>query len=64
MQRKTDFTIEAVPTNIRFLCPNCRAHVTIPWGDLDVPEYWGDDWGQVDCPDCGAAVELGDYEYD
>lgn len=60
--KKTDFTINQRPTSISFECPHCDYDVTISWRDLDVPEYWGDDWGEVECPNCGKTVSLGDYE--
>ena len=47
-----------------FECPHCGWDAEIPWNDLCVPEYWGDDWGAVLCPYCENEVELGDYDYD
>lgn len=61
---RTDFRIISRPVEITFVCPHCEVSQEINWRDLDVPEYWGDDWGEVDCPTCGKIVELGDYEYD
>ncbi|MGN0693166.1 MAG: hypothetical protein ACI4K7_12520 [Oscillospiraceae bacterium] len=61
---KTDFFIEQMPTSIKFECPHCSMDVVIPWDEIDVPEYWGDDWGTVECPVCGKSVELGDYDID
>lgn len=61
---KTDFHINVKPVSIDFECPHCGFHQEIPWGELDVPDYWGDDWGEVFCPGCEKAVELGDYDYD
>lgn len=59
---KTDFYINMRPHSISFECPHCECEVTVNWDDVDVPEYWGDDWGKVDCPDCGKIVSLGDYD--
>jgi uncharacterized Zn-finger protein len=36
--------------------------VEIDWGYVDVPDYWGDDWGEVECPYCEKTVRLGDYD--
>jgi endogenous inhibitor of DNA gyrase (YacG/DUF329 family) len=62
---RTDFTIVSAPVKIVFDCPHCNSTgVEISWKNLYVPEYWGDDWGEVMCPECGEMVELGDYDYD
>ena len=61
---KTDFIINQKPASITFECPHCNHEGTIDWWDVDVPEYWGDDWGEVECPCCGKTVLLGDYELD
>lgn len=58
----TDFYINQKPVSITFECPHCDYDVTVDWDDLDVPEYWGDDWGEIDCPHCGKVVSLGDYD--
>ena len=63
-KRRTDFRIISRPVEIVFECPHCEVSQEIKWGDMDVPEYWGDDWGEVECPTCGETVELGDYDYD
>lgn len=61
----TDFRIVSKPAYIEFECPHCHEQVTIIWDDLPfVPEYWGDDWHEVGCPECEKPVKLGDYEYD
>lgn len=62
--KETDFTINMRPESISFECPYCKSDVTINWRDLYVPEYWGDDWGEVECPHCDKTVLLGDYELD
>lgn len=64
MSGATGFHIDVKPVSITFVCPHCGEEVKIPWKNLDAPEYWGDDWGCVDCPECGGTVELGDHEYD
>lgn len=61
---KTDFYINQRLVSITFECPHCNCDVTIDWRDLFIPEYWGDDWGEIDCPNCGKTVSLGDYELD
>lgn len=61
---KTDFHINVRPVSIDFICPHCGFKQEIPWRDVAEPEYWGDDWGEVDCPRCEKTVELGDYDYD
>ncbi len=63
-KERTYFYIKQRPVAISFTCPHCDAEVEIPWKGMDVPEYWGDDWGPVECPECGEEVELGDYELD
>ena len=60
--KPTDFFINQKPVSISFYCPHCDFHVHIRWEDLDVPEYWGDDWGEVECPYCNNTVLLGDYD--
>lgn len=59
---RTDFFINQLPVSITFDCPHCRFTVKIPWNDVNVPEYWGDDWGEVECPYCEKTVRLGDYD--
>lgn len=63
-EKPTDFHIDVKPVSITFACPHCGQTVAVPWRELAVPEYWGDDWGYADCPDCGKEVKLGEYEYD
>ena len=62
--KRTDFHINVKPVSIDFECPYCHEEIDIRWADLCVPEYWGDDWGEVDCPECGKPVRLVDYDYD
>lgn len=57
-----DFRIISKPIEIVFMCPHCEWETIIPWEDIDVPFYWGDDWGQVKCSECGEIIQLGDYE--
>lgn len=64
MPERVDFRIISKPVAISFSCPHCGFTQEIAWGELDVPDYWGDDWGEVECPECKKTVELGDYEYD
>ncbi len=59
---KTDFYINERPVSITFKCPHCDWDVTIAWDCLNVPEYWGDDWGEIECPHCGKTILLGDYD--
>ena len=61
---KTDFIINQRPVSISFECPHCEYEVEIPWNEVDVPEYWGDDWCEIKCPHCEKTIELGDYELD
>ena len=60
----TDFTIVSAPVKINLCCPHCDNNISIPWKDVDAPEYWGDRWPDVKCPDCGREIQLGEYEYD
>ena len=57
---KVDFRIISKPVAISFCCPHCGFTQEIAWGELVVPDYWG----EVECPECNKTVELGDYEYD
>ena len=57
-----DFYINQRPVSISFECPHCLMDVEIDWGDVDVPEYWGDAWGHVECPYCEKEIKLGDYD--
>lgn len=61
---KTDFYIISKPVKISFACPHCDGEVEIPWNEMEPPECWSDDWGEVKCPDCGEPVKLGDFTYD
>ena len=61
---RIDFTIISTPVKIIFDCPHCGCEAEVPWQLVDVPEYWGDDWGKVECSICGKIVQLGDYNYD
>ena len=63
-QRLIDFHINTRPVSIDFECPHCGCKAEIPWGFVNVPDYWGDGWGEVECNVCGETVELGDYDYD
>ena len=63
-EKPTDFHIDVKPVSITFVCPHCGQTVAVPWRELYVPEYWGDDWGYAECPDCEKEVKLGEYEYD
>jgi len=58
-----DFYINQKPTSISFFCPYCESYEEVSWNHVTVPEYWGDDWGWVDCPYCGRQVKLGDYDF-
>ena len=60
----TFFYIISRPSMIEFKCPYCNITQSINWRDLNVPEYWGDPWDDVECPTCGGIVELGDWDYD
>lgn len=61
---KIDFHINVRPVSINFKCPHCGCETEVSWRDVAEPEYWGDDWGEVQCNVCGEWVELGDYDYD
>ena len=61
--RETDFVINSRPCSISLECPHCDYDIEIPWDDVNAPEYWGDDWGKIECPSCGKTIQLGDYEY-
>lgn len=64
MNEGVPFHIDTRPVSIALDCPHCEYDVTISWRNVNVPEYWGDDWGEVECPMCGKTIKLGDYEYD
>lgn len=64
MEEKTVFHIDTRPVSISLDCPYCEDSIVIPWRDVNVPEYWGDDWGEIVCPECGKTIVLGEYEYD
>ena len=61
---KADFTIASAPVKICFTCPHCGSDVSIPWRKVNAPMSWCDDWDDVTCPECGDAVELGEWTYD
>lgn len=64
MPERVDFHIDVRPVSITLRCPHCNNEVKIPWGEVDEPDCWGDDWGWVHCPVCKGEVKLGDMEYD
>ena len=57
-----DFYINQRPFSITLTCPHCDTELEILWDDLSVPEYWGDDWGEIECTYCQKEIKLGDYE--
>ena len=59
---ETDFHINQTPVSISLCCPHCYTDVEIPWDEIDVPDYWGDDWGYIDCPYCEKSIKLADYD--
>jgi len=63
-EQKTDFTIVRKPDRINLECPYCEMDIDIDWDNLDVPDYWGDDWGEIECPECEHTILLGDYDLD
>lgn len=64
MAEGVDFHIDTKPVSITLRCPHCDNEVVIPWHLVNDPDYWGDDWGTVDCPVCQKEVKLGEYDYD
>lgn len=62
--KRADFTIVKFPAYITLECPYCGLEQRIPWDEVIEPEYWGDEWGTVSCPDCGEDIELGEYDVD
>lgn len=64
MAEGTWFHIDTKVVSISLDCPHCEERITIPWKNVDVPESWSDDWGEIECPECGKTIKLGDYEYD
>lgn len=61
MTEGTWFHIDTKVVSISLDCPHCGDRIT---KDVDVPESWSDDWGEVECPECGETIKLGEYEYD
>ena len=59
-----DFTIVSRPVSIRFQCPFCESEEEIPWEEVKHPDYWGDEWDDIECPSCGKMVSLGEWIYD
>ena len=59
-----DFTIISKPVAIKFECPFCEEDVELSWAKVNPPAYWGEEWNDVKCPNCGEMVSLGDYTYD
>lgn len=61
---EADFHINVKPISIDLECPHCYHDIVIPWDEIDAPDYWGDDWGEANCPYCNEPIKLGTYEYD
>lgn len=57
-----DFRIVMVPKYIEVTCPHCEAEVRYNYRDINVPEYWGDQWPDVDCPYCYQSIPLDEYD--
>ena len=62
--KEVDFHIDVRPVSISLECSYCYTDVVISWEDINVPDYWGDDWDEVECPHCNKSIKLGNYEYD
>lgn len=60
--KRADFTIVNRPDYITFTCPHCGQDQRMDWDEVTEPEYWGDEWGIVNCPECGEEIELGEYD--
>jgi transcription elongation factor Elf1 len=61
---KIGFHINVKPVSIDFVCPHCGCETEVSWRNVNVPDYWGADWGEVECNVCGERIELGDWSYD
>lgn len=55
---KTAITIATETVAIEFECPHCECEVRIPWGEVNAPGDWGDDWDDVECPYCHKMVSI------
>ena len=62
--KRADFTIVQRPDYITFTCPHCGYDQRLSWDEVIEPEYWGDEWGTVNCPECDEEIELGEYDMD
>ena len=62
--KRADFTIVRRPDYITFTCPYCGHDQHLGWDEVIEPEYWGDEWGTVICPECDEEIELGEYDVD
>ena len=61
-QTPVDFFINQRPISISLDCPYCHMPLEIPFREVAEPEYWGDDWGYVECNYCEKEIKLGDYD--
>lgn len=64
MTESVGFTIVQKPSHISFECPFCGHEQEVNFDDVDVPDYWGDDWGSRECESCHTDIPLGDYDID
>ena len=59
------YHIDTVPVSISFECHSCECRVSVPFGEAD--DGSGDIWsgwaGDVECPDCGEEVRLGEADW-
>lgn len=62
MDNKVDFRIHMKPYEISLQCPHCNTDIYVNWNEVDEPEYWNEDWGNINCPLCGKLIHLGDYD--
>ena len=62
MTKEADFFIVQEPVAIELKCPYCTQDISINWKDIEAPEIWVEDWGEITCPHCKEAIKLNNFE--
>ena len=61
---RVDYTIVSESSYIWLMCPHCKQGIEIPFNKVCFnTDYWCDG-GWCFCSECGAEIELGDYDYE
>lgn len=67
--KKVDITIIQKPTDVVFICPQCRNDIEVSYRKFE--NITGSDLGEIindrvifNCPECSCSLEIGEVELD